>query len=196
MSNAVDKAAAWDAVAAKNAEIARLRAALAKVEAERDRQYDFAVQQIARNAKIEAENERLRAGGAPDGWRLVPVEPTRDMRQIGGEVNCPTETLTSAMDYACDVYAAMLAAAPEAPDMPVAALLAMAFDAGFDGTHVGWCSEYPSDARSRPEYKARRGEAVRAILAAPEVPGEGGDCPYGGQPGDDTCCGGYCSADP
>ncbi len=44
------------------------------------------------------------------GYAIVPVEPTKAMRQIGGETNCPTETLTSACDYAVGVYRAMLAA--------------------------------------------------------------------------------------
>lgn len=43
----------------------------------------------------------------PEGHELRPREPNAEMRQIGGEVNCPTETLTSAMDYAEDVWRSM-----------------------------------------------------------------------------------------
>ena len=47
------------------------------------------------------------------GYAVLPVEPNEKMRQIGGEVNCPTITLTSACNYAVDVYRAMIAAAQE-----------------------------------------------------------------------------------
>ncbi len=35
-------------------------------------------------------------------------EPTPEMSNIGGEVNCPTETLTSARLYAAEVWQAMI----------------------------------------------------------------------------------------
>jgi hypothetical protein len=43
---------------------------------------------------------------------VVPREPTPGMRQAGGEANCPTISLTTACDYAVDVYRAMLVAVP------------------------------------------------------------------------------------
>jgi hypothetical protein len=48
----------------------------------------------------------------PDGMVAVPREPTPGMRQAGGEANCPTISLTTACDYAVDVYRAMLVAVP------------------------------------------------------------------------------------
>ena len=58
-------------------------------------------------------NRHPPSSAVPEGWKLVPVEPTSDMRQIGGEVNSPTTTLTTASLYAVEVYRAMLAAAPQ-----------------------------------------------------------------------------------
>jgi hypothetical protein len=51
----------------------------------------------------------------PDGWKLVPIEPTDDMAGIGGkEVVRLTdeEDFTSAVDAACCAYRDMVAAAP------------------------------------------------------------------------------------
>ena len=50
---------------------------------------------------------------APHGWKLVPVEPTDEMRAVGIEdEGC---TVTDGRKFCTDVYEAMLAAAPQPP---------------------------------------------------------------------------------
>lgn len=49
----------------------------------------------------------------PEGYALVPIEPTDKMKQIGGEYNYAGISLTAACDYAYEVYRAMIAAAQE-----------------------------------------------------------------------------------
>lgn len=53
---------------------------------------------------------RLTGGaGVPKGWRLVPVEPTPEIKRA------IIEAVTVKYEGACDVYAAMLSAAPMPP---------------------------------------------------------------------------------
>lgn len=49
------------------------------------------------------------AGAVPEGWKLVPLEPTREM-MIAGEAESDSETATYE-----SVFTAMLAAAPQPP---------------------------------------------------------------------------------
>lgn len=48
----------------------------------------------------------------PSGWRLVPIEPTREMLEAGKHSTATAKTLE-----ACDraIYAAMIRAAPTHP---------------------------------------------------------------------------------
>ena len=57
--------------------------------------------------------EQMKAAAAvPQGWKLVPIEMTDEMRDAGNEFICNRWLLKSA-------YAAMLAATPAAPSQPV-----------------------------------------------------------------------------
>lgn len=49
----------------------------------------------------------------PDGWKLVPVEPTPEMIDAAAEID--VEPFDNIDDELCAIYAAMLAAAPSAP---------------------------------------------------------------------------------
>ena len=49
----------------------------------------------------------------PEGWKLVPIEPTYEMLEAGEDTLIPTYTDTP-VSVPFDVYRAMLAAAPEA----------------------------------------------------------------------------------
>ena len=53
------------------------------------------------------------APSAPDGWKLVPIEPTYEMLEAGEGALVPTYTDTP-VSVPDDVYRAMLASAPEA----------------------------------------------------------------------------------
>lgn len=68
---------------------------------------------------INASIERQRSNGVPDGWQLVPIEPTEDMlREVDEDVggHCYSCTKWRASDDDCRrVYAAMLSATPSAP---------------------------------------------------------------------------------
>jgi hypothetical protein len=70
------------------------------------------------NEKLRAEIERLRAvaQAVPEGWKLVPIEPTAEMIETGCDNN-PTMFNEDtddgfAADVANDVYVAMVRAAP------------------------------------------------------------------------------------
>ena len=53
----------------------------------------------------------------PEGWKLVPIEPTYEMLEAGEGAFVPTYTDTP-VSVPFDVYRAMLAAAPEAKPCP------------------------------------------------------------------------------
>ena len=53
------------------------------------------------------------APSVPEGWKLVPIEPTHEMLDAGEDTFVPTYTGTP-VSAPIDVYRAMLAAAPEA----------------------------------------------------------------------------------
>lgn len=53
------------------------------------------------------------APSIPEGWKLVPIEPTYEMLEAGEGTFVPTYTGTP-VSVPFDVYRAMLAAAPEA----------------------------------------------------------------------------------
>ena len=53
------------------------------------------------------------APSIPEGWKLVPIEPTYEMLEAGEGALVPTHTDTP-VSVPDDVYRAMLAAAPEA----------------------------------------------------------------------------------
>ena len=53
------------------------------------------------------------AQSVPDGWKLVPIEPTYEMLEAGEDTLVPTYTDTP-VSVPFDVYRAMLASAPEA----------------------------------------------------------------------------------
>ena len=53
------------------------------------------------------------APSVPEGWKLVPIEPTYEMLEAGEDTLIPTYTDTP-VSVPFDVYRAMLAAAPEA----------------------------------------------------------------------------------
>lgn len=59
-------------------------------------------------------NEKANSPEIPDGWKLVPVEPTEDM--IAAAMNCDDVEFNSDETFCVNfdnIYAAMLAAAPE-----------------------------------------------------------------------------------
>lgn len=63
---------------------------------------------------VESASRQAARVGVPDGWKLVPVEPTWDMRNEGREL------LIDGLEkeperLACVLWKAMLAAAPSAP---------------------------------------------------------------------------------
>ena len=54
--------------------------------------------------------------GAPEGWKLVPKEPTLEMREVAVKyVDGPYDISRFDIHDAEDVYKAMLSAAPEPP---------------------------------------------------------------------------------
>ena len=66
-------------------------------------------------AEVPEQSTRLR-GGVPEGWKLVPVEPTPEMVAAGmealfnrGPVKKPWD------DYVAEMFAAILGAAPQSP---------------------------------------------------------------------------------
>lgn len=58
-----------------------------------------------------------RVGGVPEGWKLVPVEPTWDMKMAASSnYREPRDGhYTARMECAAEAYRAMLTAAPQAP---------------------------------------------------------------------------------
>ena len=120
-------------------------------------------------AKLAQQADRQRV---PDGWKLVPVEPTWEM-------------LEAALDCAAkpsfrEAYAAMLAAAPEAPaqnghladDERVAALCTLSYAAGMK---AGWnyCASEDNEGFERSQKSV--GEAIRILKAhraAAEAPAQ------------------------
>lgn len=71
--------------------------------AEVEEEFAFIMGQNDELASRLAEVESKPAGPAPDGWKLVPVEPTEEM--LSGALKFPAQTRKQ--------YAAMLAAAPK-----------------------------------------------------------------------------------
>lgn len=67
-------------------------------------------------APARAEAKPAPAEPVPEGWKLVPVEPTIDQEVAGRDA----QRFHSSLGDACRVYKAMLAAAPAAPAEPVA----------------------------------------------------------------------------
>ena len=70
---------------------------------------------ILRHRDAQWQSTRLR-GGVPEGWKLVPVEPTPEMVAAGmealfnrGPVKKPWD------DYVAEMFAAILGAAPQSP---------------------------------------------------------------------------------
>ena len=57
------------------------------------------------------------APSIPEGWKLVPIEPTHEMLYAGEDTFIPTYTGTP-VSAPIDVYRAMIAAAPEAKPCP------------------------------------------------------------------------------
>ena len=51
------------------------------------------------------------AQGVPEGWRLVPIEPTTKMKEVGASIN------SMGYDFAHCCYSQMIAAAPQPKDM-------------------------------------------------------------------------------
>lgn len=61
-------------------------------------------------AELRAEVERLKAAAVPEGWKLVPVEPTPEIIRAAGKTHClPTD------GWEIRIYQSMLAAAPQPP---------------------------------------------------------------------------------
>jgi len=60
------------------------------------------------------------APAAPEGWRLVPVEPTKAMLRAGS-IDLGLGNTTGTLTRAGECYRAVLAAAPQAPAAPTAA---------------------------------------------------------------------------
>jgi hypothetical protein len=58
-------------------------------------------------------------GSVPDGWKLVPIEPTDEML-LAEDLAFPPEDDESAFAYGKAMWAAFLAAAPSAPDSDAA----------------------------------------------------------------------------
>ncbi|TDS70445.1 hypothetical protein [Comamonas sp. JUb58] len=70
-----------------------------------------------RIAELEAQLSARQA--APDGWRLVPVEPTTEMTKAGGDVEVEGDFGGEQVLFGSEVkqiYAAMLSAAPPPPE--------------------------------------------------------------------------------
>lgn len=111
------------------------------------------------------------AQAVPEGWKLVPVEPTDDMLVFGQEVwAAGRQGALEDCREAETIYSAMLAAAPAAPAAPVAqepvaleqrateayALLRRVYDSGFDDDCVDavgdWLNEHhTSPAAEQPD---------------------------------------------
>ncbi len=74
---------------------------------------------IALNSKWEAWQARAAlpsAPAVPQGWKLVPVEPTKGMLREGGNAgDWSGRSLGAEDECATEVYLAMIAAAPQAP---------------------------------------------------------------------------------
>lgn len=55
----------------------------------------------------------IQAPAVPEGWKLVPIEPTSDMKSAGLDVEVGEEGLVLTWEESVRIYKAMLAAAPE-----------------------------------------------------------------------------------
>jgi hypothetical protein len=87
---------------------------------EMDQMIDQAAALLRRIPELEAQRDQLRAElekvRVPEGWKLVPVEPTREMLDRGSHnVNCNYHygTMETIAKHA---YKAMLTAAPTPPN--------------------------------------------------------------------------------
>ena len=84
-----------------------------ELETARDVAVELAAQYAAERDQLRAELEKVRV---PEGWKLVPVEPTREMLDRGSHnVNCNYHygTMETIAKHA---YKAMLTAAPTPPN--------------------------------------------------------------------------------
>lgn len=63
-------------------------------------------------AKIQAERDSLNSPVIPDGWKLVPIDPTKDMLRAG-------QSVVGFWLNTVHCYSKMLAAAPAAPQQEV-----------------------------------------------------------------------------
>ena len=66
--------------------------------------YNYGAEQAARRDVV------------PQGWKLVPVEPTNSMESAGGDAINDPDLSTSLCECAAVTWAAMLAAAPQPPE--------------------------------------------------------------------------------
>lgn len=129
------------------------RAELSQAQAELDAERIKAHGRGVALSETMAELAALRAG-APDGWRLVPVQATPEMEAAGWidkEDVCP-----------CEIYAAMLAAAPQPPAQAVAVRV----------KPLVW-GEYPYPAFAGPHVKASTGAFGAQYVAQRNPYGKG-----------------------
>jgi hypothetical protein len=73
---------------------------------------------VDRIAKILSERTSQPAVSVAKGWKLVPVEPTDDMKIVGGDYDAGDSYYESnpiGEDGAAEVYKSMIAAAPTTP---------------------------------------------------------------------------------
>ena len=83
-------------------------------ESEEEKQNELLARIIALEEKIDAMPQCTQpAPSVPEGWKLVPIEPTDEM--INKVIDERLAALVSGKDHSMlDIYRAMLAAAPEA----------------------------------------------------------------------------------
>jgi len=110
----------------------------------------------------------------PDGWQLVPVDPTWDM-QMAASSNYrePRDGhYTARMDCAAEAYRAMLAAAPEAPAQ-ASAVDERAIDAA--ARKIAECMDYPWEhmpEKGRSTMRDHAKAVLDAARAAAEAPAQ------------------------
>ena len=106
-----DSAAAIEAMNAAREAISETSAKFAEYNAKLD-SYDKRITELQDALDLAEEAVRAKQQAVPEGWQLVPVEPTTDMMDAGEDTFIPTYTGTP-VSCQIDVYRAMLAAAPK-----------------------------------------------------------------------------------
>lgn len=128
----------------------------------------------------------------PDGWVLVPREPTDDMLRKGAEAGLSITVLLDDTPFACDraVYAAMLSASPSVPASPMPADVVRLVIAGRDVAYL----DIARDDEERAMFTELDGaleafadrvaweDEPETFVAQIREPKVGGVCPDCGEP--------------